>query len=148
MLNKTEEVSFLFDSILMGFSGGSDGRVCLQCERPGFSRWVGKIPWRRKWQPTPVFLSGESHGQRSLVGYSLWGHKEPDTDRETSFSLSILNNPIEECLPYWKIQLYMAWSYNFKKMWYIFIISVRVHTMDLKSVDKEPIKIHRYTSNC
>ena len=34
-----------------------------------------KIPWRRKWQPTPVFLPGESHGQRSLVGYSLWGRK-------------------------------------------------------------------------
>ena len=36
----------------------------------------GKIPWRRKWQPTPVFLPGESHGQRNLVGYSPWGQKE------------------------------------------------------------------------
>ena len=41
--------------------------------------WVRKIPWRRKWQSTPVFLSGESHGQRSLVGYSPWGSKESDT---------------------------------------------------------------------
>ena len=41
-----------------------------------FDLWVGKIPWRRAWQPTPVFLPGESHGQRSLVGYSPWGHKE------------------------------------------------------------------------
>ena len=41
--------------------------------------WVGKIPWRRAWQPIPVFLPGESHGQRSLVGYSPWGHKELDT---------------------------------------------------------------------
>ena len=40
---------------------------------------VGKIPWRRKWQPTPVFLPGESYGWRSLAGYSLWGHKEFDT---------------------------------------------------------------------
>ena len=39
---------------------------------------VRKIPWRRKWQPTPVFLPGESHGQRSLAGYSPWGHKELD----------------------------------------------------------------------
>ena len=39
---------------------------------------VGKIPWRRAWQPTPIFLPGESHGQRSLVGYSPWGHKESD----------------------------------------------------------------------
>ena len=36
---------------------------------------VSSTPWRREWQPTPVFLPGESHGQRSLVGYSLWGHK-------------------------------------------------------------------------
>ena len=41
--------------------------------------WVGKIPWRRKGQPTPVFLPGESHGQRSLVGYGPRGHKESDT---------------------------------------------------------------------
>ena len=39
-------------------------------KRLGFDPWVGKIPWRRKWQPTPVVLPGESHGQRSLVGYS------------------------------------------------------------------------------
>ena len=45
----------------------------------GFSPWVGKIPWRRKWQPTPVFLPGESHGQRSLVGHSPWSPKESDT---------------------------------------------------------------------
>ena len=46
-----------------------------QCRRPGFDPWVGKIPWRRKWQPTPVFLPGESHGQRRLAGYSPWGCK-------------------------------------------------------------------------
>ena len=40
--------------------------------------WVGKIPWRSKWQPTPGFLPGESHGQRSLVGPSPWGRKESD----------------------------------------------------------------------
>ena len=52
---------------------------CLQCGRPRFNPWVRKSPWRRKWQPTPVFLSGESHRQRSLVGYNPWGHKESDT---------------------------------------------------------------------
>ena len=41
--------------------------------------WVEKTPCSRKWQATPVFLPGESHGQRSLVGYSPWGHKELDT---------------------------------------------------------------------
>ena len=43
-----------------------------------FSPWVRKIPWRRKWQSTPVFLPRKSHGQRSLVDYSPWGHKESD----------------------------------------------------------------------
>ena len=46
-----------------------------QCRRCRFNPWVGKIPWRRKWQPTPIFLSRKSHGQRSLVGYSPWGYK-------------------------------------------------------------------------
>ena len=45
---------------------------------PVFDPCVRKIPWRRSWQPTPVFLPGESHGQRSLAGYSPWGHKELD----------------------------------------------------------------------
>ena len=56
-------------------AGGSDGRVCLRCGRPGFSTWIRKNPQRRKWQPTPVFLLGEFHGQRSLAGYSPWGRR-------------------------------------------------------------------------
>ena len=47
-----------------------------QCRRYEFNLWVGKIPWRRAWQPTPVFLPGEPHGQRSLAGYSQQGLKE------------------------------------------------------------------------
>ena len=50
----------------------------LQCGRTGFDPCVGKIPWRRKRQPTPVFLPGESHGQRSLEGYCPWDHEESD----------------------------------------------------------------------
>ena len=50
----------------------------MQCRRSRFDPCIGKIPWRRKWQPTPVFLPGESHGQRSLVGYRPWGCKESD----------------------------------------------------------------------
>ena len=45
-------------------------------KRREFNPWVGKIPWRRAWQPPPVFLPGESHGQRSLEGFSPQGHKE------------------------------------------------------------------------
>ena len=53
----------------------SQWRICLQCRKPGFDSWVGKIPWRRKWQPTPAFLPGGFHGERSLAGYSHWDHK-------------------------------------------------------------------------
>ena len=51
-----------------------------QCSRRGFDPWVGKSPCRRKWLPTPVFLPGKSHRQRSLVGYSLWGYKTVEHD--------------------------------------------------------------------
>ena len=51
--------------------------------RHGFSPWVGKFPWRRAWQPTPVFLPGKSHGQRSLVSYSPSGRKEMDMTEAT-----------------------------------------------------------------
>ena len=54
----------------------------LQCRRPRSDSWARKIPWGREWQPTPVFLPGEFHGQRSLAGYSLWGHKESDTAKQ------------------------------------------------------------------
>ena len=68
-------------------SSGSDSRsVCLQYGRPRFDPWVRKIPWRRKWQPTPVLLPGKFHGQRSLVGYSPWGHKESDTTEKLHFT--------------------------------------------------------------
>ena len=68
----------------------SDGkRVCLQFGRPGLNPWVGKIPWRRKWQPTPVFLPGESHRQRNLVGYNPWGPKELDTTEWLHFLSSL-----------------------------------------------------------
>ena len=62
------------------FPGGSVGKEsACKCRRPGSDSWVGKISWRGKWQPTPAFLPGESHGQRSLAGYSPWSHKESDT---------------------------------------------------------------------
>ena len=57
---------------------------CLPA-RPGFYPWVRKIPWRRKWQPTPVFLPGEPHGWRRLVVYSLWCRKESDSTERLHF---------------------------------------------------------------
>ena len=53
-----------------------------------FDPLVGEIPWRRKWQPTLVFLAGKSHGQRSLAGYSPWGCKELDMTEKLTFHYS------------------------------------------------------------
>ena len=61
---------------LVQVPGGSGKESACQCRRLELNVWVGKIPWRRERQPTPVFLPEERHGQRSLVGYSPWGHKE------------------------------------------------------------------------
>ena len=61
------------------YSGKESNCQCRRCKRLRFYPGVRKILWRRKWKSTPVFLPGESHGQRSLVGYSPWGCKELDT---------------------------------------------------------------------
>ena len=64
--------------INMSFPGGSDGKESTCHVGTTSSPWIRKIPWRRAWQPTPVFLPGEAHEQRSLVGYSPWGYMELD----------------------------------------------------------------------
>ena len=69
---------------LVRFPDGSDGKDCVQCRKPELDAQVGRIPWRRERQPTPVFLPGKFHEQRGLVGYSPCGCKESDmTDRLT-----------------------------------------------------------------
>ena len=63
----------------MGFPGGSEDKESVSnVGNPGSIPGSGRFPWRREWLPTPVFLLGEFYGQRSLVGYSLWGFKEWD----------------------------------------------------------------------
>ena len=59
-------------------NGNEPGCQRRRRRRRGFHPWVRTIPWRRKWQPTPVLLPGKCRGRRSLVGYSPWGHKESD----------------------------------------------------------------------
>ena len=59
---------------------GQTVKNLLTMRRPCLDSWVQKISWRREWQPTPVFLPGEFHGQRNLVGYSPWGRQESDMD--------------------------------------------------------------------
>ena len=76
--------------------------VSLVAQRPGFDPWVGKIPWRKKWQPTSVLLPGKSHGWRSLAGYSPWGCNELDMTEQLHFHfhfrLVITFLPRSECL--------------------------------------------------
>ena len=61
----------------------------LQCRRPGFDPWVGKIPGRREWLPTPVFLPGQFQGQRRLVGYSPSSHGIAESDMTERLTLSL-----------------------------------------------------------
>ena len=65
-----------------GFPAGTNGKeTACQCRKGKIcvlDPWVGKIPWRRAWQSTQVFLSGESHGQRNVMGYTPWGYIETD----------------------------------------------------------------------
>ena len=72
--------------VIMGFPGGSDSKASAYSAGDlGFKPSVRKIPWRRKWQPTPVLLPGKFHGWRSLVGYNPRGHKESDTTEQLHF---------------------------------------------------------------
>ena len=71
--------SFLQRKPCMRLGGGFPIHLpCSRYSRHRFRPWVWKIPWRRKYQPTPIFLPGKSHGQRSLEDYNPWGHKELD----------------------------------------------------------------------
>ena len=97
-LGTSKWLSLHFRIVFQGFPGGSVGKeftfnaldakvqfssVHFSRRRCGFNSWVRKIPWRRAWQPTPVFLPGESHGQRSLTDYGPEGHKELNTTEVT-----------------------------------------------------------------
>ena len=69
----------------LGFPGGKKSACqCRKCKRCRFNPQDGKMPWKRKWQPTPVFLPGKSHGHRSLAGYSPWGRKKSDRTEQLS----------------------------------------------------------------
>ena len=90
-----------------GFPGGSVSResTCqssCQCRRCRFDLWVGKIPWRRVWQPTPIFLPGKFHGQKNLGGYSPWGHKELDMTELACTHMLSLWEPIFQVVSAWE----------------------------------------------
>ena len=83
-----------FQAFNPDFPGGSVGKVsAYDVGDPGSNPGLGKISWRRKWQPTPVFLPGKSHGRKSLIGYSSWGRKESDTTEQLHFHFQPSHNP-------------------------------------------------------
>ena len=100
----SERSLFIYISDLLGFPGGAKGKErscqCKRHQRPGFNHWVEKIPWRRTWQPIPVFLSVEFHGQSSLAGYSQQVHKESDAIEVTRSSSSSRFIIIRKFLPF------------------------------------------------
>ena len=69
----------------------SSTESACKCRRCRFNPWVRKIPWRRRWQPTVVFLPGKSHGQRSRAGYSPWGCKKLDTTTKARYTDSFVS---------------------------------------------------------
>ena len=80
--DKTSNQHWIINDLcsISDFPGGLDGEAsAYDAGDPGSVPGSGKISWRRKWQPTPVFLPGKSHGWKSLVGYSPWDHKESET---------------------------------------------------------------------
>ena len=89
----------------------------MQCRRPEFCSWAGKIPWRRKWQPTPVFLPGKSQGQRSLAGYSPWGHKSRtwlSDETTTTFSYAKKQKELHQNVRVGEI----TWSFNIHPLYF------------------------------
>ena len=99
-----------------GFPGGlvvkESTCQCRSCRKHWFDPWVGKIPWRRKWQPTPVFLPGESHGQWNLAGYSLWGRKESNMIEQLSTHAhsAYLNYYLNKILSYLAMPCLSMWG--------------------------------------
>ena len=75
-------------------------RICLQYRKPGFNPQVGKMPWRRDWQPIPVFLPGDFHGQRSLAGSGPWGRRVRHNWRTNRY-IQHTQSPKTQLLPVW-----------------------------------------------
>ena len=105
-----------------------------------FDPWLGKVPWRRKWQPTPVSLSGKFHGQRSLADCSLWGRKESRaTERTRHFSWCVYVFEVAE-----EVQDNLIWSLlfsclvlTFRKKWRNFRSSCVISHQVLKSSNQD-----------
>ena len=97
-----------------GVSDKEPACQCRRCKRHGFDPWAGKIPWRKAWQHTPVFLIGESHGQRSLAGYSPSDHTELDMTQATQhvFYLENIQSYTTAFQHFWHYNRFWYFSHN------------------------------------
>ena len=95
--------------------------VCLKCRRSKFNLSVRKILWRRKWQPTPVFLPGVLHGQRILAGYSPWSHKESDMTE-------------------WLTHTHTTHTYTHIHTWFTYLVFIHLN-FDKKQISSGQVKI-------
>ena len=109
-LNELYIISFIRSK--MGFPGSSDSKesACNARDPNLIPRSGRSIPWRREWLPTPVFLPGEFHGQRSLAGYSPWGHKELDTAEWLTLSFLLGQGSSLLCLLCWNLTMDGQWT--------------------------------------
>ena len=106
----------------------------------GFHPWVGKIPWKREWQPSSVFLLGKSYGQRSLAGYSPWGHKESDTtDHRGNNTLNLRN-----CRIVFQSNLIIQHHQPCMKV----PVSLQAHQQSLCLFDYSPPQFSSVTQSC
>ena len=129
---------FILPSLKRGLPWWLSGKEsAYQCRKWKFNPWVRKISWR-KWQPTPVFLSGKSHGQSSLVGYSPWGHKKVGHNLGPSNNIQLLQHQLKRLfLPLaslWKSTdhkfIVYFWSLNSVPLIYRFIHMTVLHCFD------------------
>ena len=127
-------------------SGKESTCQCWNCKSCEFDPWVEKIPWNRKWEPTPMFLPEESHGQRSLAGYGPWGHKESDTtehkcthaacmnqENVNSFLLSCLNCAPSFCHALLKVKEFQCplWCPRGAHFWnLVHLVALQSHLSD------------------
>ena len=106
-------------------------RIRLQCGRPGFDPWVGKIPWRRKWLHPPVFLLGEFHGQKILAGYHPWGCKELDRTERPAYI------PSEAVVKVSQGAQIKPWLCCVAAVWLYFLSGSAIKALPAEQVSKE-----------
>ena len=114
-------------------SGKESTCQCRRHRRLKFYPWVGKMPWRRAWQPTSVFLPGKSHGQRSLAGYSPWGRKEMDMTCDWAHTHT-------RVYVYTRVYIYMyihthIYNWTYTQCIYIVLFQVLLHYKLLQDID-------------